>query len=145
RKTGRPIQILREMGHESRTGFADDLSSRCADAELRLGEPDRRNRKRQVCGHHRGLWKSHCGRDRNGTSQVRNERWRDCTKRSGFSCRVAHTLVPSDLAKSSFRQDSFLLEIDRIATIARATSGVPRVRPFPLPRLASTKKCMAQI
>src|SRR5262249_55841458 len=95
RKTGRPIQILREMGHESRTGIADGLSSRCADAELRLGEPDRRDRKRQVCGHYRGFWKSHCGRDRNGTSQVRNEGWRDCTKRSGFCCRAAHTLVPS--------------------------------------------------
>src|SRR5215472_3178397 len=68
RKTGRPIQILREMGHESRTGIADGLSSRCTDAELRLGEPDRRDRKRQVCGHRRGLRKSHCGRDRNGTS-----------------------------------------------------------------------------
>ena len=64
----------------------------CTDAELRLGKPDRRNRKRQVCGHHRGLWKSHCGRDRNGTSQVCNEGRRNYTKRSRFRCGVAHTL-----------------------------------------------------
>src|SRR5262249_15989613 len=112
RKTGRPIQILREMGHESPTGIADDLSSCCTDAELRLGEPDRRNRKRQVCGLHSGFCKSHSGRDRNGTSQVCNERWRDCTKRSGFWPRVAHTFRAASFR--TWRSRRLALKFERV-------------------------------
>src|SRR5262249_6112435 len=54
RQTGRPVQILREMGHVAGAGTADGLSSRRQDAELRLGKPDRRDRERQVRRHRRG-------------------------------------------------------------------------------------------
>src|SRR5271166_640594 len=80
------------MEHEPHTGIADGLSSCCTHAELRMGKPNRRDRKRQVRRHHRRFRKSHCGRDRNGTSQVCHEGWHDCTKRSEFRRGVTHTL-----------------------------------------------------
>src|SRR5262249_49190383 len=56
--------------------------------------------------------KSHCGRDRNGTSQVCNERWRDCTKRSGFWPRVAHTFRAASFR--TWRSRRLALKFERV-------------------------------